>query len=157
MTVAPPPRIAVLYATAPGSSRGIAEFVWDDLVSRGAHAELHEIAHAPDVSAFDTVVLGGSVQDGRLPAAAMAYLRDNLGALEDKELWLFGVSPAPHTPNGRHPMQELEDLLAVLRPRDYVGFRGGHHTDLCDWQSVRRWSDSIALAHGLTDASVGFG
>lgn len=151
MRVAPPPRIAILYATAPGSSCGVAEFVWDDLVSRGAHAELHEIAHAPDVSTFDAVVLGGSIQEGRWREEAMAYLRGNRNALADKDLWLFGISLDAHTPSTR----ELEDLLAVLRPRDYVEFSGEHHTDPCDWQAVRTWSDGIALAQGLSDAPVG--
>ncbi|MFF2083833.1 flavodoxin domain-containing protein [Nocardia sp. NPDC058176] len=155
MTVAPPPRIAVLHATAPGSSCGIAEFVWDDLVSRGARAELHEIAHAPDASDFDAVVLGSSIQDGRLRTEAMTYLRDNLNALADKAVWLFGISPGAHAaPNARHLPRELEDLVAVLRPRNYIGFSGEHPGDPGDWQAVRTWSDTIARAQGLTDAAV---
>lgn len=160
MTVAPSPRIAVISAAVPGSSCGIAEFVWDDLVSRGGSAELHEIEHAPAATGFDTVVLGIAIEDGRVRPEAVAYLRANLPTLPDKQVWLFGVeSGVGHGPVGRwYPgclPEELSEILDVVRPRDYIAFAGRDSSgapsavDPRVWPAVREWSDRIALAHDL--------
>ena len=57
------PRIAVIYATAQGSTCEIAEFIAESLKARGAAVELADVEHAPDLTRLDAVVLGSAVHD----------------------------------------------------------------------------------------------
>ncbi|MFC4128431.1 flavodoxin domain-containing protein [Nocardia rhizosphaerae] len=178
MTSTSSPRIAVLYATEQGSTRDIAEFIADDLRARGADATLHDIAHAPDLTAVDVVVLGSAVHDMDLLPAATAYLRNNLPALVDKECWVFsvGLGPALRGPIGhllgRRTPRRIATLLDRLRPRGYRAFAGRYeragvslrartlyrvlggarYGELTDWQAVRDWSGRIADTHALPHA-----
>ncbi|MEV0546448.1 flavodoxin domain-containing protein [Nocardia salmonicida] len=180
MTTTPTPRIAVLYATAHGSTRDIAEFVWDDLVARGARAELHDIEHAPDLSGLDTLVIGSAIHNMDLLPEASAYLRNNRNTLVDKDIWLFsvGLGPALRGPLGRWVGRQVPPKIAAairtLRPRDYTPFAGQYeregvswrartmyrmlggarYGDLRDWQAVREWSTRIGDALMLERAPV---
>lgn len=44
---------------------------------------------APDLSSFDTVILGGPIYVGKMHGALSAYMRQNLEALKGKRLALF--------------------------------------------------------------------
>jgi len=44
---------------------------------------------APDLSVFDTVILGGPIYVGKMHGAMSAYMRRNLEALKSKRLALF--------------------------------------------------------------------
>ncbi|MGF0319126.1 flavodoxin domain-containing protein [Nocardia fluminea] len=178
MTTNSSPRIAVLYATAQGSTRDIAEFIYDNLVARGATAELHDIAHAPDLSTIDTVVVGSAIHEMDLLPEATAYLRHNLNTVVDKDLWLFsvGLGPALRGPVGRWAGRQIPRKIAavidMVHPRDYTAFAGKYeregvswtartmyrvlggprYGDLRDWQAVREWTnrigDALALPRG---------
>ncbi|GGN81174.1 flavodoxin domain-containing protein [Nocardia rhizosphaerihabitans] len=176
----PSPRIAVLFATAQGSTRDIAEFIADDLVAHGARAELHDIEHAPDLSGIDTVVIGSAIHDMDLLPEASAYLRHNLNTLAHKDVWLFsvGLGPALRGPIGRwigrRIPRKVADIVTAVRPRNYTAFAGQYeragvswrartmyrvlggarYGDLRDWQAVRAWSSRIARSLGLPHAST---
>ncbi len=178
MTSNPSHRIAVLYATAQGSTRDIAEFIADDLLARGAHTELHDIAHAPELTGFDTVVLGSAIHDMDLLPEASAYIRHNLNTLTDKDVWLFsvGLGPALRGPIGRRIgrriPRKIADIVHAVRPRNYTAFAGKYeragvswqaramyrllggarYGDLRDWQAVRAWSSRIARVLDLPRA-----
>ncbi|MGW6621940.1 flavodoxin domain-containing protein [Nocardia sp. NPDC055002] len=180
MTTKPAPRVAVLYATAQGSTRDIAEFVWDDLVARGARAELHDIEHTPDLSGVDTVVIGSAIHNMDLLPEARAYVRYHQDTLKDKDIWLFGVGlgPALRGPIGRWVGRQIPSKISAvihtLHPRDYTAFAGryeragvswrartmyrilggGRYGDLRDWQAVREWSTRIGDALALPHAPV---
>ncbi|MGW5452810.1 flavodoxin domain-containing protein [Nocardia sp. NPDC003979] len=177
MTTTSSPRIAVLYATAQGSTRDIAEFIYDNLVARGARAELHDVGHAPDLSTIDTVVVGSAIHDMDFLPEATAYLRHNLKTLQDKDVWLFsvGLGPALRGPvgrwAGRQIPRKIAAVISMVHPRDYTPFAGKYeragvswrartmyrvlggarYGDLRDWQAVREWStrigDALALPH----------
>ncbi|WP_194827877.1 flavodoxin domain-containing protein [Nocardia sp. XZ_19_231] len=176
----PAPRIAVLYATAQGSTRDIAEFVWSDLIARGARAELHDIEHAPDLSGIDSVVIGSAIHDMDLLPEASAYLRYNLDTLAHKDIWLFsvGLGPALRGPIGRwvgrRIPRKIAATMSTLHLRDYTAFAGQYeregvswrartmyrvlgrarYGDLRDWQAVREWSTGIGDALELPHAAV---
>ncbi|MFF2082732.1 flavodoxin domain-containing protein [Nocardia sp. NPDC058176] len=178
MTTTPAPRIAVLYATAHGSTRDIAEFVWEDLVARGARGELYDIDHAPDLTGIDAVVLGSAIHDMALLPEAAAYIRHNARTLDDKDVWLFsvGLGPALRGPVGRwvgrRAPRKIAAVRDLLRPRGYAAFAGcyeregvswrartmyrilggARYGDLRDWQAVREWSSGIADALALPHA-----
>lgn len=180
MTTTPAPRVAVLFATAHGSTRDIAEFICDDLNSRGARAELHDIEHAPDLTGIGTVVLGSAVHNMDLLPEASAYIRHNLPTLKDKDIWLFtvGLGPALRGPIGRWVGRQIPRKIAAaltaLHPRDYAAFAGKYeregvswrartmfrllggtrYGDLRDWQAVRQWTSMIAHALQLSHTTT---
>lgn len=180
MTSTSSPRIAVLYATAQGSTRDIAEFIADDLVAHSAHAELHDIEHAPDLTGIDVVIIGSAVHDMDLLPEASAYIRNNQPTLADKKVWLFtvGLGPALRGPLGRWIGRQIPRKIAAaitaLHPRDYAAFAGRYeragvswraramyrllggarYGDLRDWRAIREWSGLIARALDLPSAPI---
>ena len=43
----------------------------------------------PDLSAFDTIIIGGSIHAGKMPGSLRKYLANNLDALKKKRLALY--------------------------------------------------------------------
>lgn len=180
MTTTPAPRVAVLFATAQGSTRDIAEYICDELAARGARAELHDIEHAPDLTGFDTVVIGSAIHEMDLLPQASAYIRANLPALGGIDVWLFtvGLGPALRGPIGRWAGRQIPRkigaVISALDPRDYAAFAGKYeregvswrartmfrllggtrYGDLRDWQAVRQWTNRIAHALELPHAQA---
>ncbi|TQM32504.1 flavodoxin domain-containing protein [Nocardia bhagyanarayanae] len=172
--------MAVLYATEQGSTRDIAEFIADDLAGRGTRVELSDIAHAPELSRFDAVVLGSAIHDMDLLPEAVTYIGNHREALAATDVWLFsvGVRPALRGPIGRRLARTVPKKIAGLRdsisPRDYIGFAGKYeragvswkartlfrltggtrYGDLRDWRAIRAWSDTIAHGLGLRAATA---
>ncbi|MEU7632617.1 flavodoxin domain-containing protein [Nocardia sp. NPDC049220] len=169
------PRVAVLYATAQGSTRDIAEFIAAYLTERGADVEAADVHHAPDLSNFGAVVLGSAVHDMDLLPAATAYTRAHRDELSRRDLWIFsvGLSPALQGPIGRRigPIvpKRIAALCGSVYPWEYRAFAGhydgigvswkarmlyrlmggGRYGDLRDWTAIRDWSDGIARGLGL--------
>lgn len=86
--------VLVVYATAHGSTQGIAEFIARRLREQGLIAE----ARAADgvtgamVEAAAAVVVGSAVHNGSWLAEAEAFARKNRKALAARPVWLFSVS-----------------------------------------------------------------
>ncbi|WP_459958665.1 flavodoxin domain-containing protein [Nocardia sp. IFM 10818] len=164
------PRIAVVYATAQGSTREIAEYIGEDLSARGATVEIADVEHAPDLTRFDAVILGSAVHDMDFLPAATEYVHSHRAELGSRDVWLFGVGlgPALRGPIGRRVGRRVPKKIAALRdsinPREYRCFAGhyervgvslkarilyrlmggGRYGDLRDWTAIGLWSYHIA-------------
>ncbi|WP_280497323.1 flavodoxin domain-containing protein [Nocardia asiatica] len=164
------PRIAIIYATEQGSTRDIAEFISDELAGRDATVELADFDHAPDLSRFDTLVLGSAVHNMDFLPVATEYMRAHRDELSHRDVWLFsvGLGPALRGPIGRRAGRIVPKKIATLRDsiaaHDYRAFAGryertgislrarilyrlmggGHYGDLRDWAAIRAWTDTIA-------------
>ncbi|WP_054812636.1 flavodoxin domain-containing protein [Nocardia arizonensis] len=171
-------RIAVLYATAQGSSRDIAEYIASGLTARGARVELAEVEHAPELERFDAVVLGSAVHDRALLPEADEFAHAHRDTLTTRPVWLFsvGLGPALRGPVGRLLGRTVPPAVAKVRdsisPRDYRAFAGcfssadvplktrvlyrlmggGHYGDLRDWEAIAGWTEDIADELGLPRA-----
>ncbi|MCX4092427.1 flavodoxin domain-containing protein [Nocardia sp. alder85J] len=174
------PRIAVLYATAQGSTREIADFIGADLAGRGACVDVTDFAHAPDPSTVDAVVLGSAVHNRALLPAVADYVHSYRNELAALDVWLFsvGLGPALRGPIGRRIGSRVPARIAAVRdeivPRDYRAFAGHYeragvdlparilfrllggtrYGDLRDWTAIRDWTDGIAKALQLRQAST---
>ncbi|WP_024805034.1 flavodoxin domain-containing protein [Nocardia sp. BMG51109] len=166
------PRIAVIFATAQGSTREIAQYIGDDLANRGAQVEVADVEHAPELSRFDAVVLGSAVHNMDYLPAAGEFVRHHHDALADRDVWMFsvGVSAALRGPIGRRIAQRVPERIAALRDsigaRDFHAFAGhyertgvslrarlrhrllggGRFGDLRDWAAIAAWTRTIAEA-----------
>lgn len=166
------PRISVVYATAQGSTREIAEYLAADLAARGATVEVADVEHAPDLSRFDAVVLGSAVHDRALLPEAVEYIATHRDELQARDVWIFsvGLGPALRGPIGRRLGRAVPKRIAAARDaagaREYRSFAGHYeragvswqartiyrlvggtrYGDLRDWTAISFWSDSIAQA-----------
>jgi len=169
------PRIAVIYATAQGSTRDIAEFISDALTARNAEVELSDVEHAPELSRFDAVILGSAIHDKALLPAMESYVDTHREALAGTEVWLFsvGLGPALRGPIGKRIGRVVPKRIAALRdsisPREYHAFAGHYeragvslqartlyrlmggdrYGDLRDWAAILAWTTAIASSLGL--------
>ncbi|WP_019926532.1 flavodoxin domain-containing protein [Nocardia sp. BMG111209] len=173
------PHIAVLYATAQGSTREIAEFIGTELAGRGARVEVSDVEHAPDPSTVDGIVLGSAVHNRALLPEMSDYVHNYREQLSGLDVWLFsvGLGPALHGPIGRLLGTKVPSRIAAVRdeiqPLDYRAFAGHYeragvdlparilfrllggtrYGDLRDWSAIRDWTGLIAAALNLPQPS----
>lgn len=175
-----PTRIAIIYATAQGSTRDIAEFIGAELTERGATVELSDFEHAPELSRFDGIILGSAVHNRDFLPAATAFIRTHRDELRKSDVWMFsvGLGPALRGPIGRRigntVPNKIAGLCRAVSPWDYRPFAGhyeragvslqarvlyrlmggGRYGDLRNWHAIRTWSTMVAQSLGLPAASA---
>jgi menaquinone-dependent protoporphyrinogen oxidase len=162
------PRVLVAYATAAGSTTGIAERLSGTLRARGVTVACRPAGPDIDLDPFDAVVLGSAVH-------GMAWLEPALGLLRRLEpgrpVWCFSVGGMQ--PGGRLTRAMTDSELRRIAqafppsftPRDHrlfggiidmrhtplwgrLFFRatGGRSGDHRDWAAVEAWAEEIADA-----------
>jgi menaquinone-dependent protoporphyrinogen oxidase len=168
--VSPVP-VLVAYATAAGSTRGVAECIADELRAAG-----HAVTCAPaspdlDPGGAGAVVVGSAVHNQRRLPGASAFLARLPPAAGDRRVWAFSVGglAAQGPVTRRLVRRELETIAGDFPPglveRDHPLFRGlvdpgplplagrlfwrvlgGHHGDQRDWPAIRAWARSVHAA-----------
>lgn len=164
-------RILVAYATAAGSTAGIAEWITGTLRAHGHDVTLRSVDDTIDAATYEAFVVGSAVHDQAWLPAGADFLTKYRQVLRGKPIWLFSVgSPgALRRPLRRWAMLEENDILAPLlddvtpvEHRLFTGivsaeafgkigallFRamGGRFGDFRDWVAIEKWSASIAGA-----------
>lgn len=96
--------VLVGYATAHGSTRGVAERIGDRLRQRGVAADVRPMSEVEDLGPYAAAVLGSAVHDGKWLAPAAQFAERNAAGLRGRPVWLFSVST-------------LGDEESMFRPR----------------------------------------
>lgn len=168
--------VLVGYATAGGSTRGIAERIAAGLHG-GTAVELRVPGEAASVRDYDALVLGSAIHNGQwLPAAADAVERIR-AELEGKTVWAFSVSsvgatsttlsprlarylrrgtPEPRAVQMLRSVADVRDhrfFAGAIGPGDWPGFgravfrmMGGRYGDARDWDDIDAWTGRIRSA-----------
>jgi len=161
--------VLVAYASAHGSTQGIAESIGAALERHGEQVSVRSAAEAIDVDAFDAVVLGSAVHDQRWLPEATEFADRSRMALTQQPVWLFSVGMPGALPRPLRRIaarEEPEDVSAIrdeIHPREHrlfsgavrpdhlsrkgrVAFRalGGRYGDFRNWESIDSWGDGIA-------------
>jgi menaquinone-dependent protoporphyrinogen oxidase len=173
--------VLVAYASASGSTRGIAERIASKLTVHGIQCDVRDVANAGDLDSYAVFVVGSAVHQGKWLAEAVAFLSRNAGVLKAKPVWLFSVgmqdTPALGVVRGFVGTREsaaITRLRRVVEPRDVHQFRGavypeqvgragtlfvravaGHFGDFRDWSDVDAWGESIATSLECRSTPVG--
>lgn len=108
----PDKKWAVLYGTWCGTSRDAG--VW---ISEGMDgiANVFDVRENPDLTAYENLVVGGSIRGGKVPAELQQYLEKNRELLKSKIRGLYVVCGNRMQPPGPEQTTSLIDNhLAVL-------------------------------------------
>jgi menaquinone-dependent protoporphyrinogen IX oxidase len=109
---------AVLYASWYGTSRDAALWISEGM---GMIANVFDIREKPDLGGYDFLVLGSSIQWGKISPALQQYLEVNKGALKDKIKGLYAVcGNLGKTPGPKQHENYIEKQLAVISEADKV-------------------------------------
>ncbi|MCX4672997.1 flavodoxin domain-containing protein [Streptomyces sp. NBC_01381] len=161
--------VLVGYATAHGSTRGIAERLAAKLGEAGLKAEARAVESVDDADAYSAFVLGSAVHGQTWLGPAKAFVRDNLDVLGPRPLWIFsvGIPGALRGPWKRMADKEIpvivESLPGDLAYREHRLFSGvvaraqlpvtgrilfhlagGRFGDYRDWDAIDAWASSLA-------------
>ena len=85
-------RVLVAFATAHGSTQGIANRVADGLRSHGLQVRVEELADLNALSGYDAAVIGSAIHTGNWLPEASRMLARHGQELGDTPVWLFSVS-----------------------------------------------------------------
>ncbi|MGY1782548.1 flavodoxin domain-containing protein [Geodermatophilus sp. SYSU D01036] len=164
-----PLRVLVGYATAAGSTRGVAERVAARLTDAGCVVDLRPAGQEVDPSGYDAAVVGSAVHSMRWLAGARDLLARLAAADDAPPVWLFsvaGIDPRGRVTRwlARQEAARLErDLPHGLRPRSHRLFAGVVQTrgvplwgrlfyravgqrpgDNRDWAAIDGWARQVA-------------
>ncbi|BFV55403.1 hypothetical protein KCMC57_up05070 [Kitasatospora sp. CMC57] len=131
-------KVFVGYATAHGSTRGVAERIAAVLGRNGHQVVLGSLHRPTDPRGFDAVVLGSAVHDGKWLPEAVESVRRDADTLGRCRVWLYSVSLVGGRTSAVRPgvarrLRGLKarrgaelptELRAALRPVDHHDFAG---------------------------------
>jgi menaquinone-dependent protoporphyrinogen oxidase len=161
-------RVLVGYATAAGSTTGIAERIATTLRHTGAEVVCRPVGPDLDPSGFDAFVLGSAVHNMAWLPPAVDFLR-RLPTADDRPTWFFSVGGTDSEGPVARRMAALEirrveqGFPAALRGRNHRLFRGivemkgtplwgrvfwrligGRPGDHRNWPAIESWAGQIA-------------
>ena len=111
-------KCAVIYGTWCGSSRDAAIWISEGM---GGIADVFDARENPDLTAFDHIVIGGSIRSGVTPQELQDYIAKNKASLKTKVRGLFAVCG-----NGERP----------VGPQQKTNYIDNHLAGLCEVGSV---------------------
>lgn len=167
-------KTAILFATANGSTRGIAERIGARLVSKGLEAHAAAVGEELSLQGYDAFVIGSAVHNSGWLPSALEFVEKQAETIAAKPTWLFSVSslgdeesffPRPVASFFRRGRSDpkIVALQQRLRARGHRNFAGvvrrgdwgwkgdmflrafgGHFGDSRNWPAIDAWADSIA-------------
>jgi menaquinone-dependent protoporphyrinogen oxidase len=90
-------RVLVAFASAHGSTEGIAAAIAERLREAGQVVELCPIDEVRSVAGLDGIVLGSAIHSGAWLPPAAAFVEEHAEQLSAQPLWLFSVSSVGDT------------------------------------------------------------
>ena len=142
-------RVLVVYASAYGATKGIAERIADTI--RGElEVELHS-AEDPirlDAAAYDAFVIGSAIHAGHWLKSAKNFVNAHEQVLKDAPVWLFSSGPvgdkAVDAPQPEP--KEIDEIRDVLNVRDHMIFGGAFDPATADLSRVS-WVEKQLATH----------
>ncbi len=163
-------KVLVAYASRYGSTAEVAQAIADELCRRGQAAEVRSVEEVTDLSAYSAVVIGSAIRMARWLPAATAFVQTHQAALGQMPMAFFTVhmlalddssasrqKRAEYTAAERAMVKPVAEAFFAgkidVKQLNFVerlmfkttGSPGG---DLRDWQSIRDWTDTVAVKEG---------
>jgi menaquinone-dependent protoporphyrinogen oxidase len=168
-------KILVAYASRTGSTVGVAEAIGKTLSESGAKVDVRPIQEIQDLEAYQSVVLGSAIQDGKWLPEAMQFLKAHQAELQQKNFAAFLVCMTMAMKNESYRQGVkvwLAPVRALVKPIREGYFAGvldistvpsfsqrlmfrlsvmmgvwaeGDHRD---WQAIRAWAEDLKSVLG---------
>jgi menaquinone-dependent protoporphyrinogen oxidase len=160
--------VLVTYATAEGSTAGVAERIASRLSERGHEAEMHPVDQVDGVDPYDAVVIGSAVHDQAWLPAALAFVHNHATALAQRPVWVFSVGMVDAFPRPLRRGADAEEAKILDAMGDDLSPTGDHifsgvverdqfppmgravfrllgvrYGDHRDWAAIDRWANEI--------------
>ncbi len=155
-------RALVTYGSKMGGTRGLAEWLADELNADGVATDVLPADEARDLDDYDAVVVGGSLYAFRWHKDARRFVKRNAKALQGKAVWFFSSGPLDDSA-ADHEIAPIRGVSALMHrvdarghhtfggrlPADAKGFPAAsmardHAGDWRDRGQVEAWADEIA-------------
>jgi menaquinone-dependent protoporphyrinogen oxidase len=161
-------RVAVIYGSRLGATRGIAERVATRLGASGLDVQTAPAERLADLPAADAYVIGSGVYGQHWMKQAAALVKRSEGILSARPVWLFSVGPLGQWAKAGAPVEprEIAGLRRAIRPVDHRVFAGAFDRgaidgsdlspverlvsrrflpegDFRDWAAIDTWTDGI--------------
>ena len=163
--------VLVAYATAHGSTKGVADAIASQLSTANVSVDLRAADDVADVSVYDAVVLGSAIHNGKWLTPASRLLTE-IRRHPRRPLWLFSVCTVGETTSFLSPrVSRLARRARTLPPgvaeaaaphRYFAGViekshwsavgrlfflvTGGRYGDHRDWADIDGWTKQIMAA-----------
>jgi menaquinone-dependent protoporphyrinogen oxidase len=169
--------VLVAYASAHGSTKGIAKMIGDRLSRAGLRVDVRPVDEVEALESHDAVVIGSAIHNRTWLAPAAAFVKRWAIALSKRPVWLFSVSSIGETSSFfgpkmsrflrrvRKESSEMAGFRLAIRPRDHRNFAGA--VQPADWGRFgaifltalggthgdhRDWEDIGAWADGIAQS-----
>lgn len=141
-------RVFVGYATAHGSTEGIAQRIAARLRAQGLMVDVLPMGGVAELSSYDAAVLGSAIHGGRWLPEGHDFLEREVAALRALPVWLFSVSTvgdeesmfrpavAGRLRRMRKETTELAGFRTSIGPREHRNFAGAIRR--ADWPATGR-------------------
>ena len=160
-------RTLVLYASKDGSTAQIAEAIAAELRQADVDVDLADVAFAPPLGSYRTVILGSAVYMARWRPEARRFVKRHIKELAERDVWLFSSGPvgdAKLDEDGFCAVPPFAKRYAKkVGAREHVLFGGRvkadsssfmargmaekmseEERDRRDWDRIRAWARKIA-------------
>jgi len=157
-------KVLVAVASRHGATDEIAQVIGKVLAERGVSTSVTDVRAATGVRAYDAVVLGSAVYNGRWMQSALDFATIYKKDLLERPVWLFSSGPVGEQP--RPAVQEavhIEHVFLEVHAREHRLFGGrldksklsfgeralasavrAPEGDFRDWGEITAWATMIA-------------
>ena len=128
--------VLVGYATAHGSTQGVAKRIGHRLQQHGVAVDVRPMSDVEDLGRYDAAVLGSAIHGGKWLPPARQFVDRNVAGLRERPVWLFSVSTlgdeesmfrprvAKRLRALRKETPEIAGFRAAVSPREHRNFAG---------------------------------
>jgi menaquinone-dependent protoporphyrinogen oxidase len=118
-------RVAVIYGSRLGATRGIAERVATQLAGAGLEVSLEAAERLRDLPAADAFVIGSGVYAQHWTKEAAALVKRGAPVLRNRPVWLFSSGPLGRwTSASPIETREIAGIRRSIKPLDHRVFAG---------------------------------
>lgn len=154
-------RILIAYASATGSTAGVAAEIGTKMAEAGFRVDVKPIRERPSLDGYRAVLLGSAVQYGRWLPEAIRFVKTNQQSLQRIPVALFTVhiqNLGADDASRRSRLAYLNDVRPLLQAVDEAFFAGRFdrrgaklmlpgwmarfvpNIDLRDWEKIHAWA-----------------